>query len=391
MTEKKDLTFYKDKTILVSVVGNQTPEWRIKDELEELRFLAETAGYTTLKTFTQKIQRPDSRTFVGKGKLEEIRLFLEEHPAETVIFDDDLSPSQLRNIENELKKTVFDRSLLILTIFLLRAKTAQAKTQVELARYEYLLPRLTNMWTHLERQRGATGTRGGSGEKEIETDRRNIKARITLLKEQLLKIDKQAQTQRKARSESIRISLVGYTNAGKSTVMNLLSKADVLAENKLFATLDSTVRKMVLDNIPFLISDTVGFIRKLPHSLVESFKSTLDEVREADLLIHIVDVSNPAYEDHIHVVNKTLAEIGAGDKPILLVFNKIDAYHYPEEAEQPFDPEAFWENFKKNYAAGAKAVLFISAKDHTNLSNFRDTITSIVKEKYKAIYPNYLY
>jgi GTPase len=391
MTEKKDTTFYKDKTILVAVVGNQTPEWRIKDELEELRFLAETAGYATLKTFTQKIQRPDSRTFVGKGKLEEIRLFLEEHPAETVIFDDDLSPSQMRNIENELKKTVYDRSLLILTIFLLRAKTAQAKTQVELARYEYLLPRLTNMWTHLERQRGATGTRGGSGEKEIETDRRNIKARITLLKEQLLKIDKQAQTQRKARAESVRISLVGYTNAGKSTVMNLLSKADVLAENKLFATLDSTVRKMVLDNIPFLLSDTVGFIRKLPHSLVESFKSTLDEVREADVLIHIVDVSNPAYEDHIHVVNKTLAEIGAGDKPVLLVFNKMDAYHYPEDVEQPFDKNSFWENFKRNHTSSAKDILFISAKDHTNIVHLRETITAMVKEKYKVNYPNYLY
>lgn len=391
MTDKKDLTFYKDKAVLVSVYGNQTPEWRLKEELDELAFLAETAGYTTIKTFTQKIQRPDSRTFVGKGKLEEVRLFLEEHPAETVIFDDDLSPSQMRNIENELKKTVYDRSLLILTIFLLRAKTAQAKTQVELARYEYLLPRLTNMWTHLERQRGATGTRGGSGEKEIETDRRNIKDRITLLKEQLLKIDKQAQTQRKARAESIRISLVGYTNAGKSTVMNLLSKADVLAENKLFATLDSTVRKMVLDNIPFLISDTVGFIRKLPHSLVESFKSTLDEVREADLLIHIVDVSNPAYEDHILVVNRTLAEIGAGDKPVLLVFNKIDAYNYPEDAEQPFDAASFWENFKRNYESHAVAVLFISAKDHTNITPFRETITSIVKERYKANYPNYLY
>ncbi|MDB5273690.1 MAG: GTP-binding protein HflX [Chitinophagaceae bacterium] len=390
MTGKKDVTYYKDKTILVSVNGNQTPEWRIKDELEELAFLAETAGYSTLKTFTQKLHRPDSRTFVGKGKLEEIRLFLEEYPAETVIFDDDLSPSQLRNIENELKKTVFDRSLLILEIFLIRAKTAQAKTQVELARYEYLLPRLTNMWTHLERQRGATGTRGGSGEKEIETDRRNIKARITLLKEQLLKIDKQAQTQRKARSESIRISLVGYTNAGKSTVMNLLSKADVLAENKLFATLDSTVRKMVLDNIPFLISDTVGFIRKLPHSLVESFKSTLDEVREADLLIHIVDVSNPAFEDHILVVNKTLAEIGAGDKPVLLVFNKIDAYQYPEDVE-PIEPAAFWLNFQKGHSAHSSEVLFISAKDHTNVAVLRETIARIVKEKYKAIYPNYLY
>jgi GTPase len=387
----KDPEFYKDKAIIVSVIANQTPDWKIKDELEELVFLAETAGYATLKTFTQRLHRPDSRTFVGKGKLEEIKLFLAEYPASTVIFDDDLSPSQLRNIEKELEKKIFDRSLLILEIFLLRAKTAQAKTQVELARNQYLLPRLTNMWTHLERQRGATSTRGGSGEKEIETDKRNIKAQIALLKEQLLKIDKQAQTQRKSRSESIRISLVGYTNAGKSTIMNILSKADVLAENKLFATLDSTVRKMVLDNIPFLLSDTVGFIRKLPHSLVESFKSTLDEVREADLLIHVVDVSNPAFEDHIHVVNKTLAEIGAGDKPILLVFNKIDAYQFPEDRDPELSTEQFWKGFEKNYTSMAQEILFISAKNQQNVSTLRDTLARLAKAKFMAKYPNYLY
>jgi GTPase len=387
----KDPEFYKDKAIIVSVIANQTPDWKIKDELDELVFLAETAGYATLKTFTQKLHRPDTRTFVGKGKLEEIKLFLAEYPASTVIFDDDLSPSQLRNIEKELEKKIFDRSLLILEIFLIRAKTAQAKTQVELARNQYLLPRLTNMWTHLERQRGATGTRGGSGEKEIETDKRNIKAQIALLKEQLLKIDKQAQTQRKSRSESIRISLVGYTNAGKSTIMNVLSKADVLAENKLFATLDSTVRKMVLDNIPFLLSDTVGFIRKLPHSLVESFKSTLDEVREADLLIHVVDVSNPAFEDHIHVVNKTLAEIGAGDKPVLLVFNKIDAYAFPEDRDPELSKEQFWKGFEKNYAAMAQEILFISAKDQRDVATLRETLARLAKAKFMAKYPNYLY
>lgn len=388
---EKDLEFYKDKAIVVSVIANQTPEWKVKDELDELIFLAETAGYATLKTFTQKLHRPDSRTFVGKGKLEEIKLFLAEYPASTVIFDDELSPSQLRNIEKELEKKIFDRSLLILEIFLIRAKTAQAKTQVELARNQYLLPRLTNMWTHLERQRGATGTRGGAGEKEIETDKRIIKAQIALLKEQLLKIDKQAQTQRKSRAESIRISLVGYTNAGKSTIMNLLSKADVLAENKLFATLDSTVRKMVLDNIPFLLSDTVGFIRKLPHSLVESFKSTLDEVREADLLIHVVDVSNPAFEDHISVVNKTLAEIGAGDKPILLVFNKIDAYHFPEDQDPELTPADFWKGFQKNYTSIAQEILFVSAKDQVNVALLRETIAKLAKGKFLAKYPNYLY
>ncbi len=388
---EKDLEFYKNKAIVVSVIANQTPEWKVKDELDELIFLAETAGYATLKTFTQKLHRPDSRTFVGKGKLEEIKLFLAEYPASTVIFDDELSPSQLRNIEKELEKKIFDRSLLILEIFLIRAKTAQAKTQVELARNQYLLPRLTNMWTHLERQRGATGTRGGAGEKEIETDKRIIKAQIALLKEQLLKIDKQAQTQRKSRAESIRISLVGYTNAGKSTIMNILSKADVLAENKLFATLDSTVRKMVLDNIPFLLSDTVGFIRKLPHSLVESFKSTLDEVREADLLIHVVDISNPAFEDHISVVNKTLAEIGAGDKPILLVFNKIDAYTFPEDQDPALSSEDFWKGFQKNYASIAQEILFVSAKDQINVSLLRETIAKLAKGKFLAKYPNYLY
>jgi GTPase len=388
---EEDLEYYKDKAIIVSVIANQTPDWKIKDELDELVFLAETAGYSTLKTFTQKLHKPDNRTFVGKGKLEEIKNFLTEYPASTVIFDEDLSPSQLRNIEEELQKKIFDRSLLILEIFLLRAKTAQAKTQVELARNQYLLPRLTNMWTHLERQRGATGTRGGSGEKEIETDKRNIKDQIALLKEQLLKIDKQAQTQRKSRLGSIRISLVGYTNAGKSTIMNLLTKADVLAENKLFATLDSTVRKMVLDNVPFLLSDTVGFIRKLPHSLVESFKSTLDEVRESDFLIHVVDVSNPAFEDHISVVNKTLAEIGAGDKPIILVFNKIDAYIFPEDRDPELSTEQFWNGFRNNYTNLAQEIIFISAKNQDNVATLRDTIGALAKSKFRSKYPNYLY
>jgi GTP-binding protein HflX len=385
----EDLAYYQDKAIIVSLIPPQTQEWRIKDELDELVFLAETAGYSTLKVFTQKLQHPDTRTFVGKGKLEEIKNFLETYPVPTVIFDDDLTPSQLRNVEEELGKKVFDRSLLILEIFLLRAKTAQAKTQVELARNQYLLPRLTNMWTHLERQRGGTGTRGGSGEKEIETDKRDIRNKITLLKEQLEKIDKQAATQRKSRSSATRVSLVGYTNAGKSTIMNLLAKADVLAENKLFATLDSTVRKMVLDNVPFLLSDTVGFIRKLPHGLIESFKSTLDEVRESDLLVHVVDVSNPAFEDHIAVVNKTLTEIGAGDKTVLLVFNKIDTYPMPEDVENPISPEEFWGNFKKNYVHLTPHILFISATHQDNIQALRDTISNLAK--LKAKYPNKKY
>ncbi len=313
------------KAILVALAEKDKPE--LTDEhLEELAFLAETAGIETVKRFVQKLPHPDVRTFVGKGKLEEIKQTVAEKNVDNIIFDDDLTPSQLRNLEkefnsiegHEIKVRVYDRSLLILDIFLMRAQTAQARTQVELAMNQYLLPRLTRMWTHLERQRGGTGTRGGSGEREIETDRRNIRYRITLLKEELEKIDKQRQTQRKSRSNVVRVALVGYTNVGKSTLMNLLSKSTVMAENKLFATVDSTVRKVVIGDIPFLLSDTVGFIRKLPHHLIESFKSTLDEVREADILLHVVDVSHPFHENHIEVVKKTLAELGAGDITTIL-------------------------------------------------------------------------
>ncbi|HNU42404.1 MAG TPA: GTPase HflX, partial [Cyclobacteriaceae bacterium] len=302
-----------------------------REHLDELAFLAETAGIATLQRYIQKLPQPDVRTFVGKGKLAEIKEFVVAKQIDNVIFDDDLSPSQLRNIEKELntpardvKCRVYDRSLLILDIFSMRAQTAQSRAQVELAMNQYLLPRLTRMWTHLERQRGGTGTRGGAGEREIETDRRNIRFRISLLKDELEKIDKQRKTQRKSRSNIMRVALVGYTNVGKSTLMNLLSKSDVKAENKLFATVDATVRKVVLGDIPFLLSDTVGFIRKLPHHLIESFKSTLDEVREADILLHVVDVAHPYHDNQIEVVKNTLAELGAGHIPTILVLNKID-------------------------------------------------------------------
>src|SRR5258706_11092842 len=327
---RKDLKL-TNKAVLVAVsLGKEQPE-EIQEHLDELAFLAETAGITADKQFVQRLPHPDVRTFLGKGKLEEVKNHVFDRDIQAVIFDDDLSPSQLRNLERELnpitretKVRSYERSLLILDIFLMRTQTAQARTQVELAMNQYLLPRLTRMWTHLERQRGGTGTRGGAGEKEIETDRRVVRSQITKLKEELEKIDKQRQTQRKSRSGIVRVALVGYTNVGKSTLMNLLSKADVKAENKLFATVDSTVRKVVIGDIPFLLSDTVGFIRKLPHHLIESFKSTLDEVREADLLLHVVDSAHPFHDNHIEVVKKTLVEIGAGNIPTILVLNKID-------------------------------------------------------------------
>ncbi|TNF26737.1 MAG: GTPase HflX, partial [Bacteroidetes bacterium] len=300
----------QETAVLVGLIQGNDTEEKVAEYMDELEFLSMTAGLETKKQFTQKLKKPDPRTFVGSGKVEEIDAYVKEHKIDVVVFDDDLSPSQLRNLENVFKVKIYDRSLLILDIFQARAQTAQAKTQVELARYQYLLPRLTRMWTHLERQRGGTGTRGGAGEKEIETDKRIIRDRISLLKKQLKDIDKQMEQQRKNRGQLIRVALVGYTNVGKSTIMNLMSKSEVLAENKLFATLDTTVRKVVLGNLPFLMSDTVGFIRKLPHQLVESFKSTLDEVREADILLHVVDISHPEFEDHINVVNETLAEIG---------------------------------------------------------------------------------
>lgn len=378
------------KAILVALAGDR-PE--LTDEhLDELAFLAETAGIETVKRFVQKLPHPDVRTFVGKGKLEEIKQVVEAKNVDNVIFDDDLSPSQLRNLEQEfnagddkeMKVRVYDRSLLILDIFLMRAQTAQARTQVELAMNQYLLPRLTRMWTHLERQRGGTGTRGGSGEREIETDRRNIRFRISLLKDELEKIDKQRQTQRKSRSNVVRAALVGYTNVGKSTLMNLLSKSSVKAENKLFATVDATVRKVVIGDIPFLLSDTVGFIRKLPHHLIESFKSTLDEVREADILLHVVDVSHPFHDNHIEVVKNTLAELGAGDITTILVLNKIDLLETNEDSVKVEELTGYYREH------GFDKVVFISAHTRANIQALRKLLFEEVKKKHLKIYPNYV-
>lgn len=377
--------------ILVAVeTGKDQPEL-IVEHLDELAFLAETAGITTVERFVQRLPHPDVRTFVGKGKFAEIKEFVLGHEINNVIFDDDLSPSQLRNIEQGLNPKdgvastkVYDRSLLILEIFVQRAQTAQARTQVELAMNQYLLPRLTRMWTHLERQRGGTGTRGGAGEKEIETDRRNIRNQISILKDDLEKIDKQQKTQRKSRTNIVRVSLVGYTNVGKSTLMNLLSKANVKAENRLFATVDATVRKVVIENIPFLLSDTVGFIRKLPHHLIESFKSTLDEVRESDILLHVVDVAHPFHHNHIEVVSNTLTEIGAGNIPAILILNKVDLLKAKE-------PEVNLDEMKRFYQElGFKDVVFVSAFTKENLDGLRKVIFESVKKRHLAIYPNYI-
>jgi len=378
------------KAILVALADSKTLPEQTLEHLDELAFLAETAHIQSIARFVQKLPHPDVRTFVGKGKLEEIKVLAFRENIDHLIFDDDLSPSQLRNIEKELnpanredyKVRVYDRSLLILDIFLMRAQTAQAKTQVELAMNQYLLPRLTRMWTHLERQRGGTGSRGGAGEKEIETDRRMIKNQISVLKEDLKKIDKQRITQRKSRQSSVRVALVGYTNVGKSTLMNVLSKADVKAENKLFATVDATVRKVVIGDIPFLLSDTVGFIRKLPHHLIESFKSTLDEVREADILLHMVDAAHPFHDNHIEVVRQTLAEIGAGNIPTVLVLNKIDLL---KREEVDFDQLKGYYREK-----GFENVVFVSALSKENLQQFRQTIFDMVRKKHLQIYPNYV-
>lgn len=377
--------------ILVALATPKTRPEETQEHLDELAFLAETIGIKAVEKFTQKLPNPDSRSFVGKGKLEEIKSYVAANQIRFVLFDDDLSPSQLRNLEKELNSAgkestvrIYDRSLLILDIFLMRAQTAQARTQVELAMNQYLLPRLTRMWTHLERQRGGTGTRGGAGEKEIETDRRIVRNQIALLKEDLKKIDKQRQTQRKSRSGMVRVALVGYTNVGKSTIMNLLSKADVKAENKLFATVDATVRKVVIDGIPFLLSDTVGFIRKLPHHLIESFKSTLDEVREADLLLHVVDCAHPFHDNQIEVVKNTLVEIGAGNIPTILVLNKIDLL---ESEEGAVDVDALQGYYRQH---GFDHVVFISATKKENISNFREMIFEVVKKRHLMIYPNYI-
>jgi len=381
-------TNHKQETaVLVALINQNQSNEQVKEYLDELAFLATTLGVTTIGTFTQKMEKPDVATFVGKGKLEEIKNYVVSQNADMVIFDDDLSPSQLRNLERFLDIKIYDRSLLILDIFLKRAQTSQAKTQVELARYQYLLPRLTRLWTHLERQRGGTGTRGGAGEKEIETDRRMIRNQISILKKKLGKIEKQSLTRRKSRSNIVRAAIVGYTNAGKSTLMKLLSKAEVKSEDKFFATVDSTVRKVVLDRIPFLLSDTVGFIRKLPPHLIESFKSTLDEVREADVLIHVVDISNPAFEDQIKIVNQTLVDIGCEEKPTILVYNKIDQYH-PEEDEDSTLP---LEKLKGSHWAGdSKDVVFISATKRENIDELRNILVKYVRAKHLSIFPNYL-
>ena len=361
--------------VLIAVVEKQTPDKLVKEHLDELAFLAKTLDIKIRQTFVQKIERPDKRTYVGSGKLEEIQSFIKMEKIDLIIFDDELSPSQLRNIENEVKIKVYDRSLLILDIFLRRAQTAQAKIQVELARFQYLLPRLTRMWTHLERQRGGRGTRGGAGEKEIETDKRMVRDRITLLKKQLTKVELQASTRRKSRTGIVRIALVGYTNTGKSSLMNLLGKESVYAKDELFATVDSTVRKVVINNLPFLLSDTVGFIRKLPHDLIASFRSTLAEVREADLLLHIIDVSSPAYEDHIKVVEQTLVELGGNQIKRINVYNKID--QLTEDTPHP-------ENDTKQ-----KSIM-ISAKTRQNLSALKNLIYEEALIEHLKIYPNYI-
>ena len=384
----------QDTAVLVAVINKEQSEDKVIEYLDELAFLAHTMNLNVVKSFTQKMERPEVRTFVGKGKLEEIETYVKAEEIKTVIFDDDLSPSQLRNLEKELKVKIYDRSLLILDIFLKRAQTAQAKTQVELARSSYLLPRLTRMWTHLERQRGGTGTRGGAGEKEIETDRRNIRNQISVLKKKLEKIEKQNAVQRKSRTNIVRVALVGYTNVGKSTIMRLMTKADVLAEDKLFATVDSTVRKLVIENIPFLLSDTVGFIRKLPTHLIESFKSTLDEVREADVLLHVVDVSHPYYQDQIETVNKTLVDIGAADKPTVMVFNKIDQFKLdiaPEILEEMENPPMSLGDLKASYIGKSDpSAVFVSATKKENISELRSTILERVKVRHYTIFPNYL-
>lgn len=389
MIEKKKVIRNEEKTVLVGVIQKDQTEEQVTEYLDELAFLSETAGATAVKRFTQKLPHPDSRTFVGKGKLEEIKNYLNGRDIQLVIFDDELTGSQITNIEKELGVKTIDRSDLILDIFASRARTAQAKVQVELAQYQYLLPRLKGMWKHLERQGGGIGTRG-PGETEIETDRRIVKDKISLLRKRLAEIDKQSFTQRKERGELIRVALVGYTNVGKSTLMNLLSKSEVFAENKLFATLDTTTRKVVFENTPFLLSDTVGFIRKLPHHLVESFKSTLDEVREADILLHVVDTSHPQYEDQIGVVNKTLQELKAFDKPVLTIFNKMDLYkekNFDEWLDSSVEEEILRELKEKWDHATDHNCVFVSAKERNNIDALREIILKKVRDMYQVRYP----
>ncbi|MBI3510647.1 MAG: GTPase HflX [Bacteroidetes bacterium] len=392
MNEQSNNPANEQKTILVGVIDKRQDSSQLEEYLNELSFLAITAGLLPIKNFSQKLDHPDPKFYIGSGKAKEIKTFIEAKNIDVVIFDDELSPSQQRNLEKEFQRKVIDRNLLILDIFAARARTAHAKTQVELARYEYLLPRLTGMWTHLERQRGGTGTRGGSGEKEIETDRRIVRDKIAALKIQLREIDKQMATQRKGRGELVRVALVGYTNVGKSTIMNVISKSKVFAENKLFATLDTTVRKVVVGNLPFLLSDTVGFIRKLPHQLVESFKSTLDETREADILLHVVDISHPDFEGQLNVVKETLLEIGAGNKKTILVFNKIDAYREPPEKEHELNPLgkqilSLREMEKSWMSKLHDQCIFISAVNKENIDEFRELLFEEVKSIHTKRYP----
>lgn len=396
-TKKTNLGNQRESAVLVGVINPLQPEEKLTEYLDELEFLADTAGADVVKRFTQKLDKPNPKTFLGSGKIHQIAEFIKENEVDIAIFDDELSPSQLKNIEKTLDCKVLDRTNLILDIFAKRARSSYARTQVELAQYEYLLPRLTNLWTHLSKQKGGIGMKG-PGEREIETDRRIIRDKISLLKKKLEKIDKQMAIQRGNRQSMMRVALVGYTNVGKSTVMNLLSKSEVFAENKLFATLDTTVRKVVIRNLPFLLSDTVGFIRKLPTQLVESFKSTLDEVREADLLVHIVDISHPNFEEHIDTVNRTISEIGVKDKPTIMVFNKIDLFQYEEKEEDDLSPLS-----KKNYsldewkktwfAKYANNVVFISAQKRENTDEFKDRMYETVAEMHAERFPynNFLY
>ena len=392
MLEKKlhSTALEPETCVLIGLVQNRETREEVAENLEELAFLATTADAINKRTFVQSLDRPDTRTFVGSGKLQEVKEYVEENEIDILIFDDELTPTQLRNIEREIpERKILDRPNLILDIFAQRARTAHAKTQVELAQYQYLLPRLTNMWTHLQKQKGGIGMKG-PGEKEIETDRRIIRDRIAHLKKELKAIDKQMATQRGNRGALVRVALVGYTNAGKSTLMTLMSKSDVFAENKLFATLDTTVRKVVLQNLPFLLSDTVGFIRKLPHQLIESFKSTLDETRESDLLLHVVDVSHPQFEDHLAVVESTLAEIGSDDKPTMIVFNKVDRIEV-----EPFGPtrEDIMAGIRERFERGDREVIFISAKEKWGMEELRNVVFEAVKAIHVKRYPyhNFLY
>ena len=395
MTKLLSTAQHRETAVLVALITPEQTAAQAEEYLQELAFLAETAGAITLKSYVQRLDNPDVATFVGKGKAEEIHQFVKSNEVDMVIFDDDLSPSQVRNLEKRLECKILDRSLLILNIFSKRAQTAQAKTQVELAQYQYLLPRLTNMWTHLSKQKGGIGMRG-PGEKELETDRRIIRDKIALLSKKLDKIEKQSITRRKARQKVVRVALVGYTNVGKSTLMQLLSKSDVFAENKLFATVDSTVRKVVIHDLPFLLTDTVGFIRKLPHTLIECFKSTLDEVREADILLHVVDISHPSFEEQKKIVDTTLSDIGAADKPTITVYNKIDLWQEQQEAEEAerLNGHAYLDTDQipmpeASYLNEGQDTVFISAARKQNIENLREVLYQKVADKYYTIYPNY--